>query len=418
MLRLRSALLAALFLLLLPATALAVGQGRLQANVVDENGEPMPDVKIHISNEEIGYTKDISTNKKGRFNLAIIDATRVYKFEFTTADGKTTWSEDVKITPGGVDRQTFTKPSAAGPSAEEVARIEGRNKAVDAFNQGVALVQQGDVEQAKARFMEASRIDEDMPQPYSALAGIYLEEGDNAQAIAMANKFLELEPDNPRALQILYDAYQASGDAAKAEEMLNRLSSLEGGGTDAAVRVFNQGAEAARVGDLDGALEAFQKAAELDPELAPAYAALARVHFDREEYPQVIETAEKALNIDPDLTDLQKLRYEAYRRTGQEEKAKEVFAEMAQDDPEGLAQTLYEQGQRAFTAGNTAQAKTALEQALQANPNHARAHYYLGLCFVNTGEKAQAKEHLEKFIELAPDDPEAATAKDMIQYLG
>ena len=143
MYRLRSALLAALLLLLLPATALAVGQGRLQANIVDENGEPMADVRIHISNDEIGYQKDITSNKKGRFNLAIIDATRVYTFQFTTADGKKTWSEDVKITPGGVDRQTFTPPSAAGPSAEEVARIEGRNKAVDAFNQGVALVQQG-----------------------------------------------------------------------------------------------------------------------------------------------------------------------------------------------------------------------------------------------------------------------------------
>lgn len=416
--RLRSALLAALLLLLLPATALAVGQGRLQADVVDENGEPMADVQIHVSNEEIGYQNDLKTNKKGRVTLAVIDATRVYTLEFTTADGKKTWIDEVKITPGGVDRRTFSPPSAAGPSPEEVARIEGRNKAVDAFNQGVALVQQGDIAAAKGRFLEASQIDSAMPQPFSALAGIYLQEDDYPQAIAAAQKLLQLEPDNPRALQILYDSYEASGDAANAKDMLDRLASLEGGGTDAAIRVFNQGAEAARVGDLDGALAAFEKARQLDPELAPVYAALARVHFDREEYEQVIEAAEAALNLDPDLIDLQKLRYEAYRRLGQEDKAKEVFAEMAAQDPAGLAQTLYERGQEMFSAGNTAQAKTAFEQALQADPNHARAHYYLGLCFVNTGDTAQAKEHLQKFLELAPDDPEAATAREMIQYMG
>jgi tetratricopeptide (TPR) repeat protein len=193
---------------------------------------------------------------------------------------------------------------------------------------------------------------------------------------------------------------------------------MEGGGTDAAIRVFNQGAEAARVGDLDGALAAFEKARELDPELAPIHAALTRVHFDREEYEQVIASAEAALDLDPDLIDLQKLRYEAYRRTGQEEKAKEVFAEMAEADPAGLAQTLYERGREFFNQNQTEQAKTAFEQALQADPEHARAHYYLGLCFVNTGESAQAKEHLQKFLDLAPDDPEAGTAREMIQYMG
>jgi Tfp pilus assembly protein PilF len=41
----------------------------------------------------------------------------------------------------------------------------------------------------------------------------------------------------------------------------------------------------------------------------------------------------------------------------------------------------------------------------------------LGLCYVNSGDNAKAKEHFSRFLELAPDDPDAGTAAEMVQYL-
>lgn len=421
MYRYRTALLAASLLLLPAVSALAVGQGRLQAQVVDENGEPLAGVEVHITADEIAYEKTLTTKKNGNITLLVVDATRSYTFQFTK-EGYRPVQEQVKLTPGDVTRKTFTVPSLEAapmaPSAEQVAAVEGRNKAVKAFNEGVRLMQSGDSVAAKEQFLEAARIDAEMPQPLSALAGLYLDEKDYAQAVAAADKLLALDPDNPRALQIQYDAYVEMEDKAKAAAALDRLSALEGGGTDAAVRVFNQGAEAARVGDVDTALARFEKAAELDPELAPAHAALAGIYLDRDEHQKAVEAAEAALGIDPDLVEVQKIRYEGYRRMGQEEKAKEVFAEMAESDPEGLAETLYENGRRAFDAGNAEQARVAFEQALQADPDYARAHYMLGLVYVNLGDGAKAKEHLQKFIDMAPDDPEVATAREMLQYAG
>lgn len=415
----RSALLA-LLLLLLPMTALAVGQGRLQATVVDENDEPLPGVQITVTNDEIAYEKTLETNKKGRFTLLVIDATRVYDFKFEK-EGYRTVNESFKIEPGSVTRETFKVPSLeaapVAPSAEELAAQRGRNKAINAFNEGVLAVQQGDDALAKASFLEAQELDPDMPETYSALAGIFLEEEQYEKAVEQAQGLLERDPNNPRGLQTLYDAYEALGQSDKAQEALDQLSAMEGGGRDAAVRVFNLGAEAARVGDLDAARTYFEKAAELDPELAPAHAALARVYFDLERYSDVTTSAEAAMAVDPTLTDLQRLRYEAYRRMGETEKAQEVFAEMAESDPQGLAQTLYERGKELFDANQTAQAQTAFEQALQADEEFARAHYMLGLCYVNTGESGKAKQHFERFLELAPDDPEAGTAREMLQVL-
>ena len=49
-------------------------------------------------------------------------------------------------------------------------------------------------------------------------------------------------------------------------------------------------------------------------------------------------------------------------------------------------------------------------------PDHAKANYLLGIALVGE-DPAKAKGLLEKFIALAPNDPDAATAKEMLQYL-
>ena len=54
---------------------------------------------------------------------------------------------------------------------------------------------------------------------------------------------------------------------------------------------------------------------------------------------------------------------------------------------------------------------------LEVNPDHPKAHYYLGLIAVNTGDKEGALKHLGRFVELAPEDPDVATAKDLLAYL-
>lgn len=407
----------AVIALLLPAvSALAIGQGRLQAEVVDAQGQPVAGVEVVITQEDIGYRDTAKTDKRGRFTHLVVDAGRPYTFEFTK-EGMPKVVETFKIEIGGVTRHTFTlAPQGAAPAAAGTV-TEGRSKSINTYNEGVVALQAGDKAAARAKFEEAAALDPGMAQPYSVLGSLYLEAKEYDRAIGAAEKLLELSPDDPAALMVLYDAYVAKDEKAKAQEYLDRLSSA-GGGTAAAVRVFNAGADAARAGNLDTALTLFAKAIEIDAELAPAHAAQARLLLARESYQEALAAAERALDIDPELVDAQRVRYEAYRRLGQDEKAMEVFETLAAADPEGLAEALYKRGQEAFQAGDTAAAVQALEQAVQAKPDHARAHYWLGLSYANADDKAKAKLHLQKFIELAPNDPEASSAKEMIAYMG
>lgn len=415
----RAFLWAAVIALLVPAvSALAIGQGRLQAEVVDADGNPLADVRITITQDQIGYESTAKTNNKGRFTLLVVDATRVYTFAFEK-EGLPKTVLPFKIEAGGVTHHTFTlvPQAAAGPAAGGAAVTSARNKAINVFNEGVTALQGGDKATARAKFEEATTLDADMPQPYSVLGTLYLEAGEHDRAIAVANKLLELSPNDPAALVLLYDAHAAKGDTATANQFLDRLSAA-GGGTDAAVRVFNAGADAARAGNLDTALTLFGKAIEMDSELAPAHAASARLLLVKERFEEALAAADKAISIDPDLVDVQRVRYEAYRRLGREDEARQVFEQLAAADPQGLAETLYDRGKAAFEAGETATAVQTLEQAVEAKPDHARAHYMLGLSYANAGDNAKAKQHLEKFVELAPNDPEVGAAKEMISYLG
>ncbi|MCB1055625.1 MAG: tetratricopeptide repeat protein, partial [Acidobacteria bacterium] len=51
------------------------------------------------------------------------------------------------------------------------------------------------------------------------------------------------------------------------------------------------------------------------------------------------------------------------------------------------------------------------------DPERADAHYTLGLCYLNSGDTAKAREQLGKVLELAPDSSWARDAKEMLGYL-
>jgi tetratricopeptide (TPR) repeat protein len=422
MLRLtRCALVALVFLGLTPAAVLAQAQGRLQATVVDEAGQPVPDVEITIVNDEIGYNQTAMTDKKGRFSLIFVDATRTYEYKFEK-EGYRPTTTSFKVELGGNTRHEFTLPTkgatVAAEPTEEQPQQQSRNPAVNLFNAGVLAFQGGDESTAEAKFREAIDKDPSFVEPYSALAGLYLDRTEYDPAKAMADKVLELAPDNARSLRVLYDASRAEGDEAKAAELLDRLKAVDTGGTDTAIRVFNEGAEAARLGDLESARQRFEEALEVDPELAAAHAALATIHLAQKRYDDAVASADAALEIDPGRSDVLKVKYEAFRGLGQIDQAKKVFEEMVGSDPKGTARALFDRGVEMFNAGNAEGAKQAFEQAIVADPDHAKAHYMLGLCYVNTGDTAKAKTELGRFLELAPDDPEAGTAREMLEYVG
>jgi len=184
-----------------------------------------------------------------------------------------------------------------------------------------------------------------------------------------------------------------------------------------AVLAFNAGAEAAQARDAATARSRFQEALALDPELAAAASALAGLAMAEGNPREAADFAEKALAADPADARALMIRFEAYRALGDEEKARAAGEALAAADPATAAAEFFNLGVELYNEGKTREALPHFERAVAADPKLPKARYLLGLCYVNAGEAARAKAELQAFLELAPDDPDAAAAREMLGYL-
>jgi tetratricopeptide (TPR) repeat protein len=194
-------------------------------------------------------------------------------------------------------------------------------------------------------------------------------------------------------------------------------------GKDQAVLAYNEGVSALRNGDLAGAVPKFEQAAALSPELAEAQAVLGELYLELKRNGDALAAADRYLALKPGDPRGLRVRYDALKAAGDSAKAKEALQALGAadaQDPE-TAVRFFNEGAEQTRAGQYDEAAKFFEKVVQIapdDPKFAKAHYVLGLSWAkDDAKKAQAKEHLQKFLQLSPNDPDAETAKQMLEYL-
>ncbi len=208
--------------------------------------------------------------------------------------------------------------------------------------------------------------------------------------------------------------------AALANAAANPASSdvsAEDAAKGGAAETFNKGVAALNAEDLDTAEALFLAALDKDSTLDMAHAALARLYLKQENWADAAERAETAVAADVDVESMQQVLYASYSELGESDKAQAALTALEQADPEKASKNIFNQAADAYNNGDMDKAREGLERVLTADPNHAKANYMMGLVLISAGENARAKEVLQKFLDLAPNDPDAATAQEMIKYL-
>lgn len=181
--------------------------------------------------------------------------------------------------------------------------------------------------------------------------------------------------------------------------------------------LFNRGVAAAQSNDLDSAEQNFKAALEQKPDLHNANAALARLYLERKTWEKALEHATLAKAADHDVDAMNQVLYQSYNELGQKKKAKEILAAMQSADPSKATANMFNEAADLYNQGDSAGAKPKLQELLALDPEHAKANYILGMIFVAEEANEQARTHLEKFIAIAPDDPDAAVAKEILTFL-
>ena len=181
---------------------------------------------------------------------------------------------------------------------------------------------------------------------------------------------------------------------------------------DPAVLAYNEGAALANDGKLPEAIVKLEEAVSLKPDLTAGYEALARLYLRTKNYDKAIDRANKALEVDNDNQELFNILADSYTAKGDKAKAAEYRKKLPAD-----ASSMFNDAAKLINSGKDAEAEPLLKGAIAANEKFAQAYYELGMIYVRIQKNADAKINLRKYLELEPNGKDAATAKEMLNYV-
>jgi tetratricopeptide (TPR) repeat protein len=449
----------ALLLLSALTAAHAIGQGRLLGTVADPSGAPIAGAKVVITSPDMAtYKLERTSDSRGQFTAIILDAQRQYRIH-VEKQGYVTLEEPLKLKIEDSVKETFTlEPqvsatlqrggaaggagaagtppaagaagagggapgtaappaggAAAGPPPANAAEAKARHDAVAAYNDGVAALKTKDLPGATAKFEQAVAADPKLAAGHEVLASLYLELHKPADALAAADHALALEPGKQKVMLDRYLALKAMGDKPRAAQAIEELARSHPGpdvAREVAVSLYNDAADALRGKQEEQAVGELKRALEVDHTLEPAYNALGNIYLGKKDYRAALDVADRWVAVAPQSLSAQQLRYKVLTALKDPRAAE---AKKAMESAKGEAGNPLNQGIELYNGNRIPEATKIFEQLIQAEPGNGRAHYMLGLCYVNSGNLAQAKEQLETFLKLAPPgDPEAKSAQEML----
>jgi tetratricopeptide (TPR) repeat protein len=291
----RALLGAVLALLLLPATLLAVQQGRITGKVTDGAGAALSDVNITITTKALtNFKREIKTDKNGKYGTIVEDATLVYHYRFEK-QGFIPWEQDKKIRVGEsevLDVQLLTQTQAIEKGV--VKQVE--DPFTTTYNAAVEAYQAGDFEAAFAKAQEAIKLGPDKAIAYNLGATIALKKKDWDNTIALGEKSFALEPDNSPLVRMLMEAYRAKGDKAKAAEYEKKYIAAN---PDQPEVLYNQAVELYNKNDFKGAEPLLRKVIEGKPNFAKAHYLLGMSCVNLNKIPDMKKHLSEYLKLDP-----------------------------------------------------------------------------------------------------------------------
>jgi Tfp pilus assembly protein PilF len=421
MLTKRFALICTLVLIVM-AAGMAESAGlkpRLIGVIVDPDGNPIDGVTVRATSDDVpDFNETKTTNKKGVFKIDFDEVNVTYKYEFSkngyiTLITEQVWSKD------GSARHYFTLTpgkSGSGSGAIGEAPVFTTSEAALAYQEAVAAFEAKDWATAETKIEEALEHDPELRQAWEALSVVELEQGHYGEATEAAEKAIEMGSTDVAIFRTRWEAYRLSGDeamTAQAQADLEKFGLL----AEEAKRIYNEGIALLKVDDKEGAFVKFEQALDADPNLEPALFAAATTGLEIGKPAVTAAAAETILINNPGNEDALRLRYNAALELEDDEMLIDALVGLASVEPEVAKQNLWILAMAAYNANDNEKTKDRFGKVLSVDPNNAQAHYLLGLVYLGEGANAEAKEHLEKFLALAPNDPDAPSAQEILSYI-
>lgn len=261
--------------------------------------------------------------------------------------------------------------------------LDKRSYAPAAIRLGESLAAADSLEAAAAALRFAVQLQGAKAAATFALGRVLLDLGHHSEAVPLLERSLSLSPGSGAAR---YALAMANRDAGNEEEAERHLRMLAAGSNDkppledpvfARVQALaadehhflNEGKRLEAAGKLAEAINSYEKALELAPEMASAHANLVGAYGQAGDFDKARAHYDVASSIDPDIEEL-------HNNWG--------VVMGAQENP--------------------AAAVAAFRKALQVNPNSARAHANLGVALTSLNQVEDAVTHFREAIANDPNN--------------
>ena len=162
---------------------------------------------------------------------------------------------------------------------------------------------------------------------------------------------------------------------------------------------------------LDRAIESSLKALMYDSSLPEAYAALGLAYWNKDSFEEGLEASRKAIELDPNNFLGYWILGRIYHTTDRDGDAVEMFQKVIALNPDfysayGDLEMVYQR------LGEKQKFEEVIQRALQVyrrylpqHPDDARGHMYFAVDLAQVGNTEEAKVEAEKALALSPDDP-------------
>jgi tetratricopeptide (TPR) repeat protein len=250
------------------STATAAIQARIQGQVKDSSGNPIPDAVITITSLDVAtYEKVIEVDKRGTFKVLIIDATRRYNM-LVEADGYQSQERPFKVQAGSTEN--FFDFELASIDEARAARQDNllEQPGYKEMQEAKELYLSGDKAAARDKLAEAVAELPDFLPALGMLAELNFELGDSERALDMARRCLE---EDDESLQCLAVAANASGNLGDTEAQAGYMARYEELNPDDPTVLYNEAAGALNKLDDDTARPLLERCLAVDPEYPPCH---------------------------------------------------------------------------------------------------------------------------------------------------
>lgn len=260
--------------------------GTLEGIVKDQDGQPMAGITVEFDRTDIHGVYTVTTDKDGhyvhaglpagsqaRYTVRILkNGVQLYQLTNVSVPIGDIRTMDIDLQKEKSMQQQSMSEAQKKQMEEMKKKIESGKELQAHFDQGIALMQQKQYDQAITEFQAAEEIDPKQPAVWANLGQAYGGANQPDKGIEAYQKAIELEQD-PQQLAGLYNnmgqLYIKLDRPDDAKAAFEKAASVNP--ADAGVYYFNLGVTFYNHNDCKSAVDPLKKATEADPQRADAW---------------------------------------------------------------------------------------------------------------------------------------------------